>query len=117
MFSTAFQIGIGAQENNQTNFVLKAKFGWDEDEYYLYSTMYTCACLLGVAIGSLGGSDLADKLGLRNTIIWVNFICILFQVLKIIENYWLILVGKLLVGTATGILGFCYGKCLDETIP
>ena len=49
------QSGFAISGNNQTAPVIKAKFGWDEDEATLYNTIISAAAIFGVVAGSLGG--------------------------------------------------------------
>ena len=66
---TTFQTGFVLAENNQAAYIIIAKFGWDEEEALLKNTILSPIGILGLAIGSIYGSVVCSKLGLRKTLL------------------------------------------------
>lgn len=81
-------------------------FHWEEDEgetiIMLISTMIT----IGAAIGSLLGGLITSSLGRKASLVLLDIISIIGTVLTIIENPYIIIVGRVLVGIGVG--GFTY---------
>lgn len=101
--------------------MLAAKLGWLEDETYEdKSTILGNIGLAGIAIGSMLGSKVVVWNGKKN-ITRVLFMYISFamvtNVLKIIENYNVILVGKFLFGLCQGGVNIVLAKIMEDSVP
>lgn len=60
---------------------------------------------------------MVSKISLRNLILVANGFGILSNLIKIQEYTPTILLGRFLVGLSGGLMNFCYGKALNETVP
>ena len=58
---------------------------------------------LGLAIGSVIGGSVAPKFGIRKALIVFNLVSFLALGLKLFEVFWVIIIGRLVFGIATGI--------------
>lgn len=118
MISTSFQTGFVLGENNQTAYIFTAKKGWDKQEEILFNTLLSTTGIFGIAIGSIFGSVIVNKIGLRNTMLAVQITNIIANVMKIVSlNIPLMIAGRVIFGLGTGINGFAFGKSLNEYIP
>ena len=61
--------------------------------------------------------ELNGKRNINNLFIILNVIAIYFNPIKLIPNYYIILLGRLLFGIVCGALNTCFGKILNDTIP
>lgn len=57
------------------------------------------------------------KFGRRKLIIISNIMCISFSLLCVIKNFWVIVVGRVGMGTASGLLVAATPKMIEETVP
>ena len=102
--------------NAQTTAVFQAKFNWDKDEAILYNTIISSAGVVGAAIGCFLGSILL-KLGRRNTLIISQMGGILAAGISMITHVATLSIGRLILGTAGGVMCVVFGKNVTETIP
>ena len=73
--------------------------------------------MLGLAIGSVFAGSITYKVGLKRSIILFNLFSLIGTCLKLVENYPVILIGRLIYGVAGGVLVFGMGKALNDTVP
>jgi MFS family permease len=52
--------------------------------------------------GAFFTGDIANKLGRRKTIILIDCVVILGSLIQLIDNFWSILIGRIVVGVAVG---------------
>ena len=73
---------------------------------------------VGAGIGTFSGGYLAPKIGgIRRTLTLFNFLGLLSCLLKFIENFPAILLGRILFSICAGLQTFCMSKALNDTIP
>lgn len=121
---STLQGGWAVAECGQVGLVLDKKLGWNaftdnKDEQRLLNnlTIVTVLVPLGFAIGSYAGGALLPRFGPRKLIIAVNVICLLFNILKLIESTAVIMLARLALGTALGVALVCLSKAINDTVP
>ena len=72
---------------------------------------------IGVAVGSILSGYVAEKMSLKKMLMLSNFLAIFANIIKIQEHTVTILLGRFLFGVCGGLMNFCFGKALNETIP
>ena len=88
-------------------FVLAEKLGWNDDGTALYknATITTISCL-GIALGSFVGTFFTETqkmMSLQHGMILFNILAIGANLLKQIESFETILIGRLIFGIICGI--------------
>lgn len=105
-------------ENTQASFIFEAKFSWDEDQAFAFNSALTLIGVVGLAFGSLTGGRVSAMFGLRKSLICCTLINIVGNLIKVTYlSYPGLLIGRALFGFGTGVLSFCLGKCINETVP
>lgn len=104
-----------------TNFVwpvLKAQLGphWSQKETDEYSAILSAMATVGLALGSLFGSNLI-RTGRHKGLVTGNIIAIIGSLLSLVSEFWTISVGRLLVGFGGGMIMTTSPKVIEETIP
>jgi predicted MFS family arabinose efflux permease len=72
---------------------------------------------MGLAFGSLLGGIVVNKFTLRNLMLLSNVLGILSNLVKIQESTPTVLCGRFFAGVSGGLMNFCFGKALNETVP
>jgi predicted MFS family arabinose efflux permease len=72
---------------------------------------------MGLAFGSLLGGIVVNKFSLKNLMLLSNLLGILSNLIKIQESTPTVLLGRLFSGVSGGLMNFCFGKALNETVP
>lgn len=72
---------------------------------------------IGLAVGSLLSGFVADKMKLINMLMLANFLGVISNIIKIQEFTATILIGRFLFGVCAGLMTFCFGKALSDTVP
>ena len=111
-----FYTGFALSGNAQTTTIFEAKFGWDEDETIFYNTLISSAAIVGLTAGAFIGGPLI-KLGRRRGAIISNFIGIISAAIPMIGSIPFLVIGRFLLGFASGINNVVYGKMIVETLP
>lgn len=96
--------------------MIKAKFGWDDDEATLYNTIISSSAIFGVVTGSLCGGKFITG-GRRKALIIFNILGAFAVSLTMVLNYWMIVVGRYFFGFCCGVFSVAGPKMLDETVP
>jgi len=115
--ASAIQVGYILSCNGQVGFVLAQKLGWEQSSFFNNVVLSATLSPMGIAIGSLIGGIVADKISLRNLILVANAFGILFNFVNIQETTPTILLGRFFAGVAGGLMNFSFGKALNETVP
>jgi MFS family permease len=97
--------------------VLAQKLGWEQHGLFNNVVLTTIMGPIGIALGSLVSGFVSTKMSLKNMLLLSNFLAIFANVIKIQEFTSTILLGRFLFGLCAGLMNFCFGKALNETIP
>ena len=122
-FATAIQSGMCIGENGAVSFILSAKFGWNEDGSALTKNMFiTNIGILGIAIGSVFGSKIiqvskSKNISLKRLLFYVNSVGLVANCIKLIENFPIILITRLIFGLVGGTSNVLLSKFITETVP
>ena len=109
------QGGFVIGENTRVGIILSQKLEW---EGLAQNTALSVIGFAGLAFGPYLGGSIVHKIGLRNLLILSQFINVVANVVKIASLWYpALLFGRFLFGTGSGIISFCYGKALNETVP
>ena len=97
---------------------LRYQLHWGDNPSYIdfMSTVLQSSCIVGIALGSIFGGDFV-KQGRRSTIITFNIIGLVGSALSIVLNFWVICLGRLILGFTCGVLLCATPKALDEVLP
>jgi len=80
------------------------------------STVLQSSCIVGIALGSIYGGDFV-KQGRRSTLVLFNVVGLVGSALSIVLNFWVICLGRMVLGFSCGVLLCATPKCLDEVLP
>ena len=115
--ASSIQVGFFLGENGQIGYVLAQKLGWDTTGFFNYLVLSSTMAPMGIAFGSLLGGVVAKKFTLRNLMLLSNVLGILSNLIKIQEFTLTVLFGRFFAGVSGGLMNFCFGKALNETVP
>ena len=115
--ASSIQVGFILAENGQIGFILAQKLGWEQTSFFNNIVLATTVASAGLAIGSQLGGVIGDRITLRNLMLLSNVLGIFANLIKIQEFTATILLGRFLIGVFGGLMNFCYGKALNETVP
>ena len=95
---------------------MSVRFNWDVDMIPTYDSIFGSATLPGAAIGSFLGSKLLRK-GRRSVLYLTTVIATVAISILMVENMWVILAGRILMGFSMGFLSISTGRFLEEFTP
>ena len=108
ILSTSFNNGIIQGEVVSVGFILAEKLGWNSDGNAIVNIGYIqTSGILGIAFGSLLGSKLVHKYAQKHfmKMIYIgNFMILMVNLLKQVQNFWFIFIGRFLYGVISGAL-------------
>lgn len=101
--------GFALNLTNATQFILPYALGWKENQLSketqnTYLMIISTASVVGIALGSISGGNLA-KFGRRRMYILFSFIGIVGCIMSMFENTVVMALGRLIYGFSAGI--FC----------
>ena len=102
--ASSCQTGWAIAENGQVGYILSEKLGWKENGNEI-ALMTTCTVLgaLGLAFGTNLGGNIGSKYGLRKVLLIANFLNFFINILKQIENTYILFMGRFLFGLCCGV--------------
>ena len=111
-----FQLGYIFCYTNQITPALNAKFGWeDEKATIMESIIGSCSTVTLMISAALSGTLV--KYGRRQALILSAFIGIVGTAITVYENFWAILIGRLIYGFSVGIIAIAMPRLMEETVP
>ena len=111
-----FQLGYIFCYTNQITPALNAKFGWDDHEATINESIIgSCSTVTLMISAALSGSLI--KYGRRRALIMSACIGIVGTAITIYENFWAIIVGRLIYGFSVGIIAIAMPRLMEETVP
>ena len=112
-----FQLGYVFCYTNQISPALNAKFGWTtKQEQDLYESIIGSSVTLTLMLGSYIAGHLIKK-GRRNVLIYAGVIGILGAAITIYQQFWSIILGRLIYGLSCGFIAISMPRTMEETIP
>ena len=111
-----WQAGFSQGGNNVSGDYIKLQLNWTDSE----AEFNNSAIAFVEAFGITAGSFLANAVvayGRRKTIIICNVILIAFTALTLIQNFWCIIIGKLIMSICAGTILIAANLILEETVP
>ncbi len=113
-----FQFGFILGANNQVSAILDVQFGLSkQSEKTFYHTMISSSAVLGAVIGAFFGGRIITKVGRRKTLVYFNFLGLIFVFPTIVENFYTLCFGRLGLGLCGGIFQVALPRTIEETVP
>lgn len=110
-------VGYCTSYSNQVEFVLDEKFGFDTDDKQLQAASWIGASItLGMTLGAVSGGRII-KIGRRKTLFLSICLGILGLSITMVENFNVILVGRLIFGYSGGVMSVTAPRFVEETVP
>jgi MFS family permease len=100
--------------NNQTAPILEAKFGWDDSERKLWTSLIGNISVLGSALGSIFGGPLINK-GRRWSMLSMTGVMVAATVLSLFRTIPTIMIGRFVQGIAAGVVNSAVAKSIFES--
>ena len=111
-----FQLGYIFCYTNQITPALNAKFGWEGSTATINESIIgSCSTITLMISAALSGSLV--KYGRRPALIISALIGIVGTAITIYENFWAILIGRLIYGFSVGIIAIAMPRLMEETVP
>jgi MFS family permease len=79
-------------------------------------TFVSSTSVVGITIGSILGGVFVGN-GRRINVIIFNLVIIIGSILSVNSNWWILNIGRLVFGFASGVLLCATPKIIEETIP
>jgi hypothetical protein len=112
LIASCIQVGFCIGEAGQVGLILAEKLNWTAQGTKVINNSYLAnAGTLGIALGCLAGSKIILMWGdrnLRGLFIIINLLQIFANALKLILNFYPILIGRFIFGFLSGVLNLCF---------
>ena len=95
---------------------MRVRFDWPVDMVATYNSIYGQASLPGAALGSFVTGRLLSK-GRKLCMIVATLVSIIGILVQLIENMWLIFLGKAITGFSMGMYAAYSGRIFEEFVP
>jgi MFS family permease len=97
---------------------LRYQLNWGDNPANIdfMSTILQSSCIVGIALGSIFGGDFVKK-GRRSTIVAFNIYGLIGSAMSIYLNFWVICLGRMILGFCCGVILCVTPKALDEVLP
>ena len=116
MILGAWHVGYSIASANQVATLLNVKYGWTEAQQPLNQSLIGSSVIVGLCVGSMfGGKVIA--IGRRNTVLLMNLVGCFGVCLTLIQNFPLLLIGRLIYGMAVGVNSVCLPRYVEEYVP
>lgn len=111
-----FQLGYIFCYTNQITPALNAKFHWNKHEATINESIIGSCSTVTLMI-SAAISGWLVRFGRRRALIISALIGIVGTAITIYENFWTIIVGRLIYGYSVGIIAIAMPRLMEETVP
>ena len=111
-----FHLGFAVGCTNQLATLFNVKYGWDESQQSFYQSLIGSSVIAGMATGALAGGKIII-IGRRKTIIIMNMIGIFGVAMTMVQELWMLLLGRIIYGLAIGICAVGLPRYVEEYIP
>ena len=109
-------VGFVIAGNNQVGGILSQKLDWGDSETR-NNTAISSAGVSGLILGSFAIEPVRRLIGGRKSIMLTSLICIAAVIPTVIVNLAAIIIGKFILGLASGALIVASSLYLNETVP
>lgn len=106
-------VGMNLAGFNQSAVIVSARQGWKTS---LPIALVNDACVVGLMIGSLIADNLLS-IGVKNTAMLANVIGIIGCLPQLSDNFWALMVGKIILGFGGGILIVATSVYVAQSLP
>ena len=102
---------------NQLTDTFNLKFGWTtESEKTWHQTLIASSNVLGLAAGAVFAGNIM-KMGRRKTLLLCCLVGSVGVCVALVQNFWFIVVGRLIQGIASGFQSVATPRYIEEYIP
>ena len=109
--------GYGMSSANQLAQTFNAKYNWDtKKEQDLHNTLIGSSTILGCTIGAAMAGKIIS-IGRRRTLLMCCAIGIFGTGLSLIENFYMMILGRTIFGLACGIQTVVTPRYIEEYVP
>ena len=117
MMMSGFNIGYGIAETNQLAETFNVKYNWvTKPEKDVHQSLIGAAMVAGMTVGAATGGYIV-KGGRRTAIMFCCGLGFFGVSLTMIENFWLLLLGRLIQGYASGVQTVAAPRFIEEYVP
>ena len=111
-----FHVGFAIGCANQLATLFDVKYGWDESQQSLYQSLIGSSVLVGMASGAMIGGKII-RIGRRRTMMIMNLVGIFGVAMTLVQDIWMLLLGRVIYGLAVGICSVCLPRYVEEYVP
>ena len=108
--------GFATPSANQLNDMFKVKYGWSEASTPIHESIIGSSVVAGMAIGAFSGGKLMVH-GRRRAMIISSLIGLVGVALTLIENFYVLNIGRLVFGFTSGCQAAVVVRMIDEYMP
>lgn len=109
--------GYATPSANSVSDMLDQKYGWTTDsEQSLHQSFIGTSIVVGLAIGAFTGGKIIPY-GRRRAMILTSFVGIVGVGLTMIENFYILLLGRIIFGFTAGSQGVIVVRMINENVP
>ena len=111
-----FQLGYIFCYTNQITAAMNAKFDWDDHEATIHESIIGSSSTLTLMVAA-GLTGTLIKSGRRRVLIWSAYIGIVGSLVCLYENFYVIILGKMIYGFSVGLIAIGMPRVMEETVP
>lgn len=109
--------GYATPSANQLSETLNAKYGWTTDsEKALHQSFIGSSVVVGMAVGAFCAGKLIQS-GRRRAMLLTTYLGVLGVSLIMIENFYVLLLGRVIFGFTAGSQACIVVRMIDEYVP
>mmetsp|Transcript_22397 Transcript_22397/g.27553 ORF Transcript_22397/g.27553 Transcript_22397/m.27553 type:complete len:158 (+) Transcript_22397:138-611(+) len=110
-------VGFSMSSANQLATELNSKYGWTTDsEKALNQALVGSSIVVGLSCGALCGAKVIP-IGRRKTMLIFNVMGVFGVAICMVENFYMLLLGRIIYGFAVGVESVAMPRFLDEVVP
>ena len=113
---SSMQLGAALSSTASTLSSIEAQLKWTDADKDTNKTLVSTASVLGISIGAIAGGKIIAY-GRRRAVLVFDLLGILGCGLSVVNNFYVILGGRLAYGFAAGVLVTACPKIVEETVP
>ena len=117
MLIGAWHVGFTIASANQLTTLFNVKYGWtSQSDQTLYQSLIGSSIMVGLSAGAMFGGKII-VIGRRKTQLLMNLLGMVGVGMTLIENFWMLILGRVVYGLAVGVESVCMPRYVEEYVP